>query len=156
MKKILVFILAIYCVSYVYSDPNDEQIRQAANLLGVPFLDLKQFVMSYQPNPPDEVIEISAGQLSQEFQNNRLKAEDLYNGRTLKITGQIYRIFSMNSIYCLDIRGTSNYYCVRVILTPSELGNIQNFNTGQTITITGLCGGYGDPEVIIRNAVAVK
>ena len=49
-RKIIFLILVSVLVIFVYSEPTDTQIRQAANTLGVPFEDLKQFVNSYQGN----------------------------------------------------------------------------------------------------------
>jgi hypothetical protein len=47
--KIFIGLLILFFVftGSVYSESADAQIRQAANILGIPFEDLKQFVQSY-------------------------------------------------------------------------------------------------------------
>jgi hypothetical protein len=51
MKKIVgLLILAFIFTGSLYSDPSDAQIRQAANTLGIPFEDLRQFIQSYRNN----------------------------------------------------------------------------------------------------------
>jgi hypothetical protein len=51
MKKIFIFSFLIFSSVYaVIAEPTDDQIRQAANALGVPYADLRQFVQSYQNN----------------------------------------------------------------------------------------------------------
>ena len=49
MKEILILLVAfIISMNCLYATPTDAQIQQAANTLGVPFENLKQFVLSHQ------------------------------------------------------------------------------------------------------------
>jgi hypothetical protein len=60
-KAALILVSLVLFAGFVYSAPTDEQIRQAADTLGVPFAELKSFVQSYQPQSTQaDVITITA------------------------------------------------------------------------------------------------
>ena len=159
MKRFVSIILfSIVFIGVVFSNPTDEQIRQAATTLGVPFDDLRRFVRSYQNrNTPEGTIEISANQLSQEFRNNQLRASSQYMDKTLQISGQLSKIErNYRNEYYLVIVGSSALYTVEVYLQPSELNKIANLNLGQNIIIVGKCEEYTGYDVKIGNAYIVR
>jgi hypothetical protein len=156
MKKVIVILISFFIVvGSIYSDPTDEQIRQAATTLGIPFSDLKQFVQSYQARSvPTGAIEITARDVSQEFQNNRLRATNKYHGATLKITGRIYDIKqNYSGEYYLAIVGTSEFYGVYVYFQSSELNKMANLNSGQSVTIVGKFKEFDGCDVQIIDAL---
>jgi hypothetical protein len=91
MKKAMFLLIAvIFCVGLVYAAPTDDQIRQAANTLGVPFSDLKDFVQSYQPqNVPSGTITATSQDLMAAYRSNQIKADSQYKNKTVKVTGKI-------------------------------------------------------------------
>jgi archaellum component FlaF (FlaF/FlaG flagellin family) len=156
MKKGIVLLISLFViVGLVYSVPSDEQIRQAARTLEVPFADLKQFVQSYQTKSvPSGTIEITARDISQEFQNNRLRATNKYNGTTLKITGRVYDIKqNYSGDYYLAIVGTSEVYGVYVYFQSSEINRMANLDSGQTVTIIGKFKEFDGYDVQIIDAL---
>lgn len=48
MKKAFIFFFSVIILTGLFAQTTDEQIRQAANSLGVPFDDLRQFVQTHQ------------------------------------------------------------------------------------------------------------
>jgi hypothetical protein len=159
MKKIVVLLVSfLLIVGFVYSLPTDEQLRQAANTLGVPFNDLKEFVNSYQTkSTPAGAIQIEASKLMEEYRGNQLKADNQYKGKTLQITGKVKQVKKdWSDNYYIQLEAASVMYTVDVYVKSSELSKIGNLNSGQTITVAGTCEGFSVLEVKITDAYLVK
>jgi hypothetical protein len=154
-KAIILLILSLIIVGLIYSLPTDEQIRQVVSALEIPFQDLKQFVQSYQRRSvPTGAIEISAKDISQEFQNNRLRSTNKYTGTTLKITGRVYDIKqNYSGEYYLAIVGTSEIYRVYVYFQSSKLNRMANLDSGQTVTITGKFKEFDGYDIQVIDAL---
>jgi len=155
-RAILTLTFTLILAGVIYSNPSDEQIRQAAAILGLPFADLKQFVQSYHARSiPTGTIEINARDLSQEFQNNRLRATNQYNNTTLKITGRVNSIKqNFSGVYYLELVGTSpGLYGIYVFFQSSELNRLANVSPGQSVTIVGKFKEYDGYEVYIIDAL---
>jgi hypothetical protein len=146
MKKLvgLLIVLSI-CISFVYSVPTDEQIRQAANTLGVPFADLKTFVQSYQPQSvPAGAITISAAELKEAYNANSVKADLQYKNKIVKVTGRVTRI--SNDYIELDDS-------VFVFFKSSEVNKAADLTVGQTVTLVGTCTEGWSSSVHVKDAV---
>jgi len=162
--KVLVFCLIYVLFSFVficsvYAAPTDEQIKQAAGTLGVPFADLKRFVQSYQPKTEAAgTIKVEARKLYEDYKANQLKADGLYLGKTLQVSGRVVKINKtiMTDEYYLEIAGSSSLGTVDVYFNSSELDKIADLNSGQTITVVGECEGYSILSVKITNAYLVS
>lgn len=154
MKKYWVlFFLTFFCFYDVIAQPTDEQIRQAANTLGIPYLDLRNFVQSYQNNTSSEgVIIVDAVTLHQAYQSNRVRADNMYREKTLRISGVIYEI---NRDY-INFKGPDiSVGWVSVYFNSTELQKIANLEIGHTATFIGI-GDSGSGYVErVRNATLV-
>jgi len=147
MKKIIILGFLLFLASNtLFAQATDDQIRQAANTLGVPYADLRQFVQSYKTNtsPSANVIVIDAITLHREYQANRVKADMQYKGKTLRITGVIYEIEKdiitgedcVNLAISTSIFGDTGW--VSVYFRPTELSKIANLRIGQKVTFIGI------------------
>jgi hypothetical protein len=172
MKKYFVlWALSFLFVGFVYSVPTDDQIRQAANTLGVPFADLKQFVQSYQAQPASSgTISVSAAELIQAYSGNQLQAKNKYYGKEMEVTGQVKSVKQDNDSdrggpffgyrrYYVELvdTGKSSSWKVRVYVRDSELNKIANLQTGQTVKFVGTCSeGDNSYCVYISGAVLAR
>jgi hypothetical protein len=156
----MILLVSIFLfVGFVYSAPTDEQIRQAANTLGVPYADLKAFVQSYQvQTTPSGTISVTAADLIQSYSGNQLQANNRYKGKNLQITGQVKAVkqdYSGN--YYVEL-GTGDYtWCtVRVYVKASEMNKIANLQNNQTATFVGNCFAGDSNYVDINEAFLVR
>jgi uncharacterized protein YoxC len=159
MKKIaLLLVCLVLFVGFVYSIPTDEQIQQAADTLGVPIDGLRQFVQSYQMrSAPSDSIQIEAKKLMEEYRGNQLKADIQYKDKTLQITGKVKQVKkNWSNEYYIEVEGDSIVYTVDVYVQSSELSKIGNLNSGQTITVVGICKGFNIYSVEIKDAYLAK
>jgi hypothetical protein len=153
-KAVLFWVSLVLFAGFVYSVPTDEQIRQAAGTLGVPFADLKSFVQYYQAqNAQVDVITITAADLDSAYKANALRADSMYKNKTVKITGKVKKLgqYSSGGAY-IQLEGQGGKY-VEVRINPSETARASGLNPGQTVTLIGTCDEfYGSTLVIIKDA----
>jgi hypothetical protein len=167
-KKILIInVLMFFTFCVLVAEPTDEQVWQAANTFGVPYADLRQFVQSYQNNTSStDVMVVDAVTLHQAYQSNRVRADNRYKGKTLKITGIVYEVETDHvklqgrgiDIGC-DIFlffwiffGGRGY----VYFKSTELPKVANMDVGQTVTFIGIGDSVGGYVETIKDAVAVN
>jgi tetratricopeptide (TPR) repeat protein len=95
-------------------------------------------VQSYQTqNTQSSVISITASDLYSAYDANRLRADQQYKDKTLKVTGKVTDIGQDawdNNYIILD----SHVY---FRLKPSETNKAIALNKSQTVTLTGICEG---------------
>lgn len=156
MKKFIIIVLLIFLLfNNLTAEPTDQQIREAAATLEVPYADLRQFVQSFHDNNTSvaDIIEIDAVILHQAYQSNRIRADSLYYGKTLRITGVVYNIERDR----VNLQGPGLIIgWVSVFFRTAEMSKIINLETGQTVTFIGT-GGSGSGYIeTIRDAVLVN
>ena len=156
MKKVLLSLVLFFLfISSVYSEVTDDQIRQAASILGVPFNNLKQFVQSYQQrNTPNDIMQLNIVKLFEDYRANTARAENQYKGCTFQYTGEVGSILTYSIGFY--IRDRSSSYTVWVNMLESERYKLINLDIGQTITIVGrfeeINQSLYSPSITIRNA----
>jgi hypothetical protein len=152
-KGFIAFIVLVVAINFAYTIPTDEQIRQAANSLGVPFIDLKQFVESYQTKSTStDAIQIQAWKLSSEFTTNQLRATNTYSNKLLQITGTVQELRQSSGQYFIEIKGVKHLYFISVYFKQSELSKLANINPGATITVVGKFKEFDGYDVWIEDA----
>jgi hypothetical protein len=153
MKKmfIVVSFLTFLSSHILVAEPTDEQILQAANTLGVPYVDLRQFVQSYQNNTSStDVIVIDTVTLHQAYQSNRIRADNQYKGKTLRITGIVYAVETDR----VNLQGTGMVIgWVSIFFRSTELPKIANLEVGQTVTFIGIGDSGGGYVERVKDAV---
>jgi hypothetical protein len=155
VKKAVLFLVSlVLSAGFVYSAPTDEQIRQAAGTLGVPFADLKSFVQSYQPQTTQaDVITITSEDLYSAYRANQLRADSQYKNKTVKVTGVVIGVGqNWQGNYYVQLEGQGSQLRVDVYVKPSETAIAAALDPGQTATFIGTCNGYSVPSVRIMKA----
>ncbi|MDR2434929.1 MAG: OB-fold putative lipoprotein [Treponema sp.] len=154
MKKVFFGLVSlVFAVGFIYSSPTDEQIRQAANTLGVPFNDLKGFVQSYQPQAvPAGALTVTAQDLAAAYKGNQMRADSQYKNKTVQVTGKVRGI--KKDIY-------DEYYVVldfpvEVYVKAAETNKIANLDIGQSVTMVGTCTGYDVWIIKIKDATLLR
>jgi len=142
MKKITFFLILAFIGISLFGQPSDTQIMQSANALGVPYEALKQFVEIYYPKiSTSDVISIESLQLAKEYRENEIRAESVYKGKMLKISGTIVDFGSSSGKYYVFFADSRGIYLIRAYFRASEINKLVNLSKGQRITILGLCKG---------------
>ena len=156
MKHFAVIILLIFVVCILFATPTDEQIRQAASLLEVPYDDLRSFVQSYHTTNPLGAISITAETLCSEYLANELSANNRYRDQTIFVTGKVLEVKNDYQGYYARLEGVRrNYvqYNIDVYFANSALNRLANVSVGQTITVLVTCTGEkGFLSFILRDA----
>ena len=97
-------------------------------------------------NQQAQVQSISAANLAREYQANEPRADQLFSGRQLKVTGAIAGIErdSQGSPF-IRLTGVGNDSVI-VFFNLSETNKVMALNRGNTITIIGECSGRNVPD----------
>jgi len=146
MKKIIVAVfLTLLLLNNLTAVPTDQQVRNAANILEVPYNDLKQFVQSYQnKNVPSGMIKVNAETLCSEYLANQLSANIKYKGKMILLTGKVEAVKSDNKGYYIQLEGAiKDYisYSIDVYFKETEYNRLANVKPGQIINVIGICTG---------------
>ena len=96
-------------------------------------------------------VEISAEKLIKAYIDNEVKADTLYDGKTLIINGKVDRIdqtdyvLSENEFIVYVGTGDSIENCVRCYISEDQKDIVAELERGAEITVTGKCVGVGSP-----------
>jgi hypothetical protein len=103
---------------------------------------------------PNRKIEITVRKLVEAFKLNELQADNMYKGKTLKVTGKVVQVRKdFYGKYYIEVEGESKYRTIDVYVQDSQLSIIANLTVGQTVTVIGQCDGYRLGRVYIRNSI---
>lgn len=85
----------------------------------------------YVPTPrnPSQAVDISAAALYAAYDDNEVRFKQQYEGKTVNVTGTIYRIFDDSIMF----DSSTNCY-----LSPDQVGKLAQFSKGQTIKVQGV------------------
>jgi hypothetical protein len=153
MKKVFFGLVSlVFAIGFIYSAPTDEQIRQAANTLEVPFNDLKGFVQSYQPQAvPAGALTVTAQDLAAAYRGNQVRADLQYKNKTVQVTGKVKGIKELGGKYYVELEAQS-LFGVEVYYKATETNKITNLDIGQSVTMVGTCTGLLYTAVEIKDA----
>jgi hypothetical protein len=85
------------------------------------------------------ITDINLSTLLNEFSNNAARTNQLYNGKTLRVSGVATNI-SEDSLW-LAVRSAEGWNSIRVFFNSTETSTLLNLNQGQRITIRGVYEG---------------
>ena len=106
---------------------------------------------------PEEVITISAIELYNQFDNNKIAAEDAYKGKTIQVSGTIEKIDESWGIPYVSIRADDYGWCtVNCNFEKEDKSELAGLNSGQKITIKGTCGSMGFMSVTVEKCSIVE
>lgn len=89
-------------------------------------------------------IEITPHKLLTEYEENEVKADNLYRGKKLKIYGKVDAIgkdIADKPYITFDNRGENIFSSVQIYFTKEEQYKLSKLSKGQIVTITGICEG---------------
>jgi RNA polymerase subunit RPABC4/transcription elongation factor Spt4 len=102
-----------------------------------------------------KAIEISPAKLYVAYEENEVKADSLYKGKTVRITGVINDIgkdILTDEPYITFAGDEYGFTGIQIYFNRAERGKIVNLSKGRTVTIVGKCDGKLI-NVFIRNSV---
>ena len=104
-----------------------------------------------------QVIDITPEQLYDAYKANEIRADYLYKGKTLRITGAIvdFNVGVFGSEYITLDTGHYGWSTggINCYLASSETEKAANLSKGQSVTITGIGDGQGLGSLYLRNCV---
>lgn len=102
-----------------------------------------------------EFIEISAGQLCQEYKSNEIAADLKYKDRFLKVHGIVQNIGEdiMGDPYVAIVEDEDDWWGVQCMYPDTDAYRelLAKVNPGQEITVTGRCKGYFLMTVLLEH-----
>ncbi len=85
-------------------------------------------------NAPGTEMEVNITEFDREFRQNRLAFEQKYNGHTIGLTGEITRIYEIDSVPVVTID-----YSLSCLLKTSETEVAEQLDTNDNVRIVGIC-----------------
>lgn len=85
-------------------------------------------------NAPSTEMEVNITEFDSEFRQNRLAFEQKYNGHTIGLTGEITRIYEIDSVPIVTID-----YSLSCRLKTSETEVAEQLDTNDNVRIVGMC-----------------
>ena len=96
--------------------------------------------------PSYEIIEINAGQLYQEYDNNEIAADLKYEGKMLKVSGIVDNVGEdiLGNPYVVIVGDEDDWWGVQCTYPNTQAYRelLAKLNTGESVTVTGRCEGY--------------
>jgi hypothetical protein len=92
----------------------------------------------------DLIPEITAAKLCQEYSNNELRANELYKGKLMMITGKVTSIGETFGIKYITLSDGTEYSILGLqcyFENEEDIKRMSTINNGDTITITGVVNG---------------
>lgn len=91
----------------------------------------KPVEQGYVPTPrnPSQAVDVSASALYAAYDDNEVRFNQQYVGKTVNVTGVVHRIFDDSIMF----DSSTNCY-----LAPNQVGKLAQLSKGQTITVQGV------------------
>ena len=101
-------------------------------------------------------VAVSAANLIKQFEDNELKADAKYKGKTLKITGTVEKIDTEafdDSDYVLNLTGGGDFEILNVSVYDIPSMDLADINKGDKVTVTADFKDGGDLGVEVNHGV---
>lgn len=110
-------------------------------------------------NKPVQYLEVTANDLYNTFRENEIKAQEIYIGQEIKLTGTVNEINAAGVLtsanVLLNVDGTF-IGCVQCNFSSENAKALANINKGQKITVIGTCGNLEVYNVMVTNCQLVQ
>lgn len=101
-------------------------------------------------------VKLSADEIVNQYDSDEAKANRLYLGKTIQVSGTITEIINQQDTLVNVLMGdASSMHKVSCLLEPEYIGAIKEYNVGRQIIIKGICTGYL-MDVELNRCVIVK
>lgn len=104
---------------------------------------------------PISVIKISARELASVYDENEIKADKLYKGKTLEVNGSVNDFGEIFSKPYIAINTNLFLYFIRCNLAPSEMSKAATLSKNDQITVVGVNEGQTGVNIDLSNC-AIK
>ena len=118
------------------------------------------FVMMY--NKPhrsvkgvEAAFDLSVSELTEAFTNDESKADSMYTGKVIQVSGPLRKMIANDSTLILMMGDDKGPMGVSCYLEKSQIPKAENLAPGESITVKGICNGML-MDVILDNAILVK
>lgn len=102
-----------------------------------------------------KVVKVSAGKLIKAFEDNELKADAKYKGKTLKVTGVVDKVDTEllnDEKYILNVDDGDEWSFLTVSFYDIPTDELSDLDAGDKVTVIGEFSDGGDLGVTIKNA----
>ena len=136
-----VLLISVFVIVMCFNGINDENKAEKSG-------SADESVISTTVEPP---VEISAEKLIKAYVDNEVKADTLYDGKTVIINGKVDRIdqtdylLSENEFVVYVGTGDSLENCLRCYISEDQRDIVAELERGDEITLKGKCVGVGSP-----------
>lgn len=111
---------------------------------------------THSTTPAPVTIEISAVKLLKEYDENEVKADAAYKGKTLIVAGKVNRVGSyFDEPLAIQIEGAMSILDVICSCDEPQRASLANLNKGQTVKVKGVNQGKG-VGIVLKNCELLK
>lgn len=111
----------------------------------------------------EQIIEISASNLIKAYQENEIKASEMYKDRYLKVTGYVDQLSRTDNTFIgdgyyvyIDYGNSYDFNTISCMLREEYVDDAANLKQGDKITIIGRCAGFSGIYVDMYDCEIVK
>lgn len=120
-----------------------------------------QFVIN-KPHPDYDKAEaeytVNAAELYDEYRQDKLSANEKYNGKVIEIVGNLSKIEQTDSLKVAVFvfnRGMFGDEGIRISMLPKYDDHIQKLKLPAGVTLKAYCTGYNDVDVVLKKGSIV-
>jgi hypothetical protein len=102
-----------------------------------------------------KVVKVSAGKLIKAFEDNELKADKKYKGKTLQVSGEVFKVDTElfdEDKYILSIDSGEQWSLLTVSAYDIPSDQLEDLDEGDKVTVVGEFDDGGDLGVTLRGA----
>ena len=99
--------------------------------------------------------ELSASELTEAFSSDESKADSMYTGKVIQVSGRLRRMIANDSTLILVMGDDMGLAGVSCYLEKGQIPKSEKLAPGDSITVKGICNGML-MDVILDNAILVK
>lgn len=139
---------------------NKKYIKQVCSIIVVAVFSFLAIASTEEEDLSEKIpdIRISASQLHRDYQANEVRADTMYKGKILEITGVVESIGKdfLDTIYVeLSVGDEYSFTSIQCFFADSHTEAAANLNEGKRVTIKGRCEGL-TMGVVIRGCSIVE
>jgi len=111
----------------------------------------------FEKADPDHIL--AAQELYFNFSQDKTLSDSLYTGMVVQVYGPLGKVEKMDTVPVVVFvfgQGMFGDEGIRCYMLPNQEEGLNDFSSGDMITVKGYCTGYNDTDVIIEKGSLVK